>query len=94
MPQKNTLSFRQILLALAALFSALMSSLFGYLYFELYWRWRDLFYENGRYFDEQEAVVYQDDSAILIVPALFCALLTLLLTVAWRRARLRYLRRS
>ncbi|KAA8998124.1 DUF3379 domain-containing protein [Affinibrenneria salicis] len=86
--------FAEILLAMAAVFSALLSILFGFLYFELYWRWRDLFYENGRYFDEQNAVVYQDDSAILIVPTLCCVLLTLVLTIALRVRRRRYLRRG
>ena len=52
------------------------------LYYHLYWRYRDLFNEQGRYFDPVEMVVYDDSAFVFIVPAI--ALLGLALFTAWR----------
>lgn len=66
---------------------AIVSLLFGFLYYSLYFQYRDRFNEEGRYFDAAEEVVYHDQSSILLVPALTFFLLSLLLFVWWRRIR-------
>lgn len=41
----------------------LIGAFFFWIYIEFYWKYRDLF-ENGRYFDPDEGVVYHEQSAI------------------------------
>lgn len=77
---------RPLLLA-AAVLCATASAFFGSLYYSLYWKYRDLFNENGRYFDENDGVVYQDETAVLIVPAIALLLLAWWLGVRWWRRR-------
>ena len=47
--------------AVSAISSAL-ALLCAYLFYDVYWQYRTLFDENGRYFDAQTAVVYHDTS--------------------------------
>ncbi|KAF1021051.1 MAG: hypothetical protein GAK30_02075 [Paracidovorax wautersii] len=76
---------RRSLLLIAISLCATASAIFGFLYYGLYWKYRDLFNENGRYFDETDSVVYQDEAAILIVPAIALLVLALGLGVLWWR---------
>lgn len=56
------------------------------LYFDLYWPYRNLFNEQGRYFDESDLVVHHQQSNLLIVPALFFLLLALFFAMlSWSR---------
>lgn len=61
-----------------------MTSLFfGFVYYSVYWRYRALFDEQGRYFDEAASVVYHDDASIFIVPVLAFFLLAFLFGRLW-----------
>lgn len=72
----------------AALLSGALAGLFGFLYFSLYWPYRGLFNEEGRYFDEQGLVVHHEQAGLLIVPALgFLASALLFAAVWWVRRR-------
>lgn len=42
--------------------SLLTAAAFGFLYYAFYWRWRDLFNSEGRYFDPASSVVYHAQS--------------------------------
>ena len=55
---------------------------FGVLYYALYWRYRGLFNEDGRYLDTHDLVMHHAQNAVLIVPAGAFALLALLLLAA------------
>lgn len=57
--------------------------LFWFFYVTLYWRHRGLFNEEGRYFDESSLVVYHEQNAALIVPALGFLLLACALGYGW-----------
>ncbi|MGI8465393.1 hypothetical protein [Pectobacterium punjabense] len=78
MRKKGMPRFSQILLAIAAIFSAMMASLFGALYFMLYWPYRNKFNELGRYFDEEDNVVYHESASTFLCPTVFFIILTLL----------------
>ncbi|WP_409306984.1 hypothetical protein [Pectobacterium sp. B1J-3] len=89
MYNREKLRFSQILLGIAAIFSALMAGLFGWLYLALYWPYRDKFNELGRYFDEEATVVYHEDASAFLCPTLFFTLLTLLIVALWMKRRRR-----
>ena len=72
-------SIGQTLLFGAALLCTLSSALFGFFYYVCYWRYRDLFNEEGRYFDENHLVVYHDQNAVLIIPSIVFLLLAVFL---------------
>ncbi|MFT3814600.1 MAG: hypothetical protein QM740_14670 [Acidovorax sp.] len=76
-------SITQSLLLAAACLCTAASAFFGFLYYDLYWKYRDLFNEEGRYFDEQGLIVYHDDAAYFIVPTVVAFLLAFLLTAIW-----------
>ena len=89
-PTRNP-GIAQTLLLGAASLCAAASAFFGFLYYELYWKYRGLFNEQGRYFDEADMVVHHDDAAFLIVPTIAALLLAFLLAAIWwnhRRAML------
>lgn len=68
--------------------SALGSALFGWLYYDLYWRWRVHFNSEGRFFDEEGMVVYHQQSSALAIPLALCGLwLFASLWFAFRRKR-------
>lgn len=74
------------LFAAAALLCAGFSLVSWLLYFDLYWPYRNLFNEQGRYFDESDWVVHHQQSNLLIVPALFFLLLALFFAMlSWSR---------
>ncbi len=60
---------------------------FWFLYFSLYWPYRDLFNEDGRYFDERTSAVYHAQSSWLLLPALAFLMLAAGLGAAWRMRR-------
>jgi formate hydrogenlyase subunit 3/multisubunit Na+/H+ antiporter MnhD subunit len=60
----------QLIFGVVALISLLTSLLFARLFYEMYWQWRDLFDENGRYFNVAENVVYTSESKIYALPCL------------------------
>ena len=55
----------------------LLTLVFGYLFYTLYWQWRHQFNEQGSYFDANEAVVYHQDAVFWLIPTLLFAGLTL-----------------
>lgn len=55
-----------------------------WIYIEFYWKYRDLF-QNGRYFDPDESVVYDEQSAVWgAIAAMFILGSIALLLLAWR----------
>ena len=58
-----------------ALLSATASLGCWFFYFTLYWPYRHLFNEEGRYFDADRLVVYHEQAGLLIVPAVVLLLL-------------------
>ena len=60
------------------------SMLFGFFYYALYWRYRELFNEDGRYLDPHDLVVHHAQDAMLAVPACGFALLAIVLFVFGR----------
>jgi hypothetical protein len=54
------------------------SLVFGWLFYVFYLKWVFLF-ENGRYFDPVEEVVYEDDSLVLGIISLFLFLFSVVL---------------
>jgi|GEM_PF-2699569 hypothetical protein len=54
----------------------IMSLLFGLLYYSEYYKWRNQFNENGRYFDLLGNVVYLEQNSILIIPFIFFIVLS------------------
>jgi len=67
----------------AALVSGASAAVFGFLFRWLYWPYRDLFNEGGRYVDAQTAVVYHAQSGLLMIPALACSAFALFLAFLW-----------
>ena len=82
-PASKSFRLTQQILLLAAFLSGAATIFFGFLYFSLYWPYRDLFNEEGRYFDAQNAVVYHEQNGLLIVPTLAFLLLSLLCCIAF-----------
>ena len=54
------------------------SLFFGWVFYQLYLKWFFLF-ENGRYFDPVDDVVYEDDSLIVGIISLFLLLFSVVL---------------
>ena len=81
-PTRNTGIAQSLLLGAASLCTA-ASAFFGFLYYALYWKYRGLFNEQGRYFDEAAMVVHHDDAAFFIVPTVAALLLAVLLAARW-----------
>lgn len=77
----------QSLILAATLMCLAVSMACWFVYFTVYWPYRELFDETGRYFDVQNSVVYQEQSGLLIWPAFALSILTILLGVAWRALR-------
>lgn len=73
----------QALLVAAALGSGASAVVFGYLYFSLYWPYRGLFDEQGRYFDAKRLVVHHDQASLLAVPLLAFLVISILFGVVW-----------
>lgn len=67
----------------AALVSGASAAVFGLLFFLFYWPYRDLFNEEGRYFDAHDFAVYHAQSGLLIVPALAFLAFALFFAVLW-----------
>ena len=85
-PTRNSGIAQSLLLGAASLCTA-ASAFFGFLYYALYWKYRDLFNAQGRYFDEAAMVVHHDDAAFFIVPTIVALLLAVLLALWWIRRR-------
>ena len=74
--------------SLAGILSGFVSAISGFLFLSLYWPYRDLFDESGRYFDALEMVVYHEQNGITGLMALFFMLLAVLFFAAgWRQLR-------
>ena len=52
--------------------ASLGAALSGWLYYDLYWRWRPHFDADGRYFDERTMVVHHQQNEALLAPLLGC----------------------
>ena len=77
---------RAVFLVASAL-CGLAAAGFAAFFYMLYWQWRGLFNEQGRYYHAPEAVVYHEDAALFILPTLAFALLFLGLLWAARASR-------
>lgn len=76
----------QALLLAATLISGASAALFGFLYFSLYWPYRGLFNEEGRYFNGDTLVVHHEQTGLFIVPALaFLVLAFVFAALSWIR---------
>ncbi len=65
---------RRLAVYLSIGLAGLGAAFFGWLYYDLYWRWRSHFDANGRYFDEQTMVVYHAQNSALAIPLVACVL--------------------
>lgn len=72
---------------IAALACAAGSAVCWILFFIVYWPYRALFNEQGRYVDEVMAVVYHEQSGALAIPALVLGLLAAFFAFMGRRRR-------
>lgn len=54
--------------------AAIGAAMFGWLYYDLFWRWRAHFNSEGRYFDEETMMVYHQQSSALAIPLAICVL--------------------
>ncbi|OYY49833.1 MAG: hypothetical protein B7Y48_04845 [Methylophilales bacterium 28-44-11] len=77
----------QLLLLFASLFSLATSVIFFFLFFRMYWPYRALFDTEGRYFDIETLVVYQEVSGILLLPALGLMIFAMILLSVWYTRR-------
>lgn len=64
---------------------AVVAVLCGWMFFVLYWPYRHLFNEEGRYFCEANDVVYDSQSGVVIVPAILLGALAVLFALIGRR---------
>ena len=74
----KTVRFLSAALKIISLFTFGWSLLFGWLFYVFYLKWVFRF-ENGRYFDPVEEVVYEDDSLIWGILSLFLILISVVL---------------
>ena len=72
----KTVPVLRVALRIISLFMFGVSLCFGWLFYVLYLKWVFLF-ENGRYFDPVEEVVYEEDSLVLGVISLFLLLFSI-----------------
>ena len=82
-PEQHRRRVPQASLLAAALFSGTSAAVFGFFFFSFYWPYRDLFNEEGRYFDAHTVVVYHEQSGLLVVPTLAFLAFALLFAVVW-----------
>ena len=75
----KTIRLLSAALRIISLFAFGASLFFGWLFYVFYLKWVFLF-ENGRYFDPVEEVVYEDDSLVL---GIFSFFLILISVVFW-----------
>ena len=78
---------RQSIIATLAVFLLCCALLFGWLFYERYWRWRDCFNELGRCFDPVSETVAMDSNSMYGLPAALALILALLAAVSWLRNR-------
>ena len=74
----KTVRFLRAALKIISLFTFGASLLFGWLFYVFYLKWIFRF-ENGRYFDPVEGVVYEEDSFISGIVFLFLFLFSVVL---------------
>ena len=74
----KTVRFLRAALKIVSLFTFGGSLFFGWLFYVFYLKWVFLF-ENGRYFDPVEEVVYEDDSMVSGIISLFLFLFSVVL---------------
>lgn len=67
----------------AALVSGAAAVSFGSFFLLFYWPYRGLFNDEGRYVDVRNAVVYHEQSGLLIVPTLAFLALALVFGAVW-----------
>lgn len=82
-PEQHRRRAPQAALLAAALISGTSAAVFSFFFLSFYWPYRDLFNEEGRYFDAHNAVVYREQSGLLIVPTLAFLAFALLFAVTW-----------
>ena len=75
---------RSSLLFIAALLCTAGSVLLWFFYFAMYWPYRSLFNEAGRYMDPSTLVVYHEQSGLLAIPAMTASILAVVFACFWR----------
>lgn len=73
-------------LRIISLFTFGASLFFGWLFYVFYLKWVFLF-ENGRYFDPVDGVVYEDDTLFLGILSLFLILISVVLWLVASRIK-------
>ena len=73
-------------LRIISLFTFAASLFFGWLFYVFYLKWVFRF-ENGRYFDPVDEVVYEDDSLVLGIISLFLILISVVLCLLASKIR-------
>lgn len=86
---KQKVNLKMVLLSISAIFSLVGALIFSYLYFDLYWRHRGLFNEQGRYFDQNTLVVYHEQNSILFLPEITLLLLSLVFGIFYKKLSLK-----
>jgi hypothetical protein len=81
---RERISWLTRLLYVASAISAAGATVFGAFFWFYYWRWRGLFNEEGRYFHEPDAVVFHEQSAVLLLPAVSGAVVAIVLWIIAR----------
>ncbi len=71
----------------AALLCGVGSLVAYFLFFTLYWPYRDFFNEEGRYLDESTLSVYDAQSGALLIPAVVLMFVSVLLVAIWQTKR-------
>lgn len=87
MIRMSTSRLTEWLILAATLLCATASLACWFVYFTVYWPYRSLFDDTGRYFDAQNAVMHHAQSGLLIWPAVALSGLTVLIGFAWRTVR-------
>ena len=52
---------------------------FLWLFYELYWKYRNQFNEEDRYFDPENMVVYHAENKFILIPAVFCIVIFIII---------------
>lgn len=74
----KTIRLLRVGLKIISLFTFGLCLLFGWMFYVFYLKWLPVF-ENGRYFDPLEEVVYHDTSSILGIISLALLLISIIL---------------
>jgi hypothetical protein len=78
---------RRVVVAAVTGFWLCCALLFGWMFYERYWRWLDCFNEFVRCFDPKSDTVVTDSNSMYGLAAALALVLALLAAMSWRRNR-------